>query len=151
MSWFTENLVESLLIIGLVLIGIEVLVLGFSTFVIFFVGLAALVSAGLIFIGVIPASVLSAVLSVGVISGLAAVFLWKPLKRMQSSVEKEQVQNDFIGLRFTLEQDLTTSSKVTYRYSGIDWQLQSDEDIKAGTQVEVINTEVGTFKVVPAD
>lgn len=36
MNWFNENLGESLFILGLILLSIEVLVLGFGTFVLFF-------------------------------------------------------------------------------------------------------------------
>ena len=147
MDWINQNMIEFLLIIGMLLLGIEVLVLGFSTFVLFFVGLAALLTAGLIYIEVVPSTMLSAVLSLGVLSALGALFLWKPLKKMQSSVEKNQVQNDFIGLRFTLDQDLSKGTSVTYRYSGIEWKLQSELEIKAGSEVEVVITEVGVFHV----
>ena len=147
MDWINQNLIEALLIIGMLLLGIEVLVLGFSTFVLFFVGVAALITAALIYVDAIPATMLGALFSLGVFSALGALFLWKPLKKMQSSVEKNQVHNDFIGLRFTLDEDLGQGQIVKYRYSGIDWQLQSDRHIKAGTEVQVIGTEVGIFHV----
>ena len=147
MEWISQNMIEFLLIMGMLLLGIEILVLGFSTFVLFFVGLAALVTAGLVYIEVVPATMLSAVLSVGVLSALGALFLWKPLKAMQSSVEKKQVQNDFIGLRFTIEQDLVKGAGVTYRYSGIEWKLECDKELSAGTEVEVVKTDVGVFHV----
>lgn len=151
MDWIGENLIESLLIIGMLLIGIEVLVLGFSTFVIFFVGLAAMITAGLIYVSAVPATVMSAVLSVGVISALAALFLWKPMKRMQSDVDKSQVKNDFIGMSFILTDEVSQTSNTTYRYSGIDWKLSSDSDISAGKEVEVIGTEVGVFHIREKD
>jgi membrane protein implicated in regulation of membrane protease activity len=47
MNWISNNLSESLIIAGLALLVIEVVVLGFSSFVLFFVGLAALAAGGL--------------------------------------------------------------------------------------------------------
>ena len=54
MNWINDNLSESLIIVGLALLVIEVVVLGFSTFVLFFVGLAAVVAGGLMAVGVVP-------------------------------------------------------------------------------------------------
>ena len=44
MNWISNNLSESLIMAGLALLVIEVVILGFSTFVLFFVGLAALIA-----------------------------------------------------------------------------------------------------------
>ena len=46
MDWVTANMAESLIIVGLLLLAIEIAVLGFSTFVLFFVGLAAVLTGG---------------------------------------------------------------------------------------------------------
>ena len=70
MNWISNNLCEFLIMAGLVLLVIEVVVLGFSTFVLFFVGLAALLAGGLMAIGAIPDSTLSAFYSVGVLTCL---------------------------------------------------------------------------------
>ncbi|MFT5811071.1 MAG: hypothetical protein ACI9KM_001835, partial [Rubritalea sp.] len=48
MDWLSNNLAQSLIIAGLALLVIEVVVLGFSTFVLFFVGLAAVITGGLL-------------------------------------------------------------------------------------------------------
>jgi len=34
-----------------------------------------------------------------------------------------------------------------YRYSGIDWKLKASEHLAAGTQVEVIQADVGVFHI----
>jgi membrane-bound ClpP family serine protease len=47
MDFFTNNLAQSLFVVGLILLVVEVTVLGFSTFVLFFVGLAAMVTGAL--------------------------------------------------------------------------------------------------------
>ena len=147
MSWVSENLVEFLLILGLVLLAIEILVLGFSTFVLFFVGLATVVTAGLIYMALVPETILGSLLSIGVLTAVAAALLWRPLKRMQTEVEIEPVQSDFVGMSFVLTDDVTADSSSTYRYSGIDWKLTSATPIKAGTEVKVVKADVGEFTV----
>ena len=104
MNWINDNLSESLIIVGLALLVIEVVVLGFSTFVLFFVGLAAVVAGGLMAVGVVPYSMLSALSSLGVLTALLALFLWRPLKSMQGNVESKKVTSDLVGHSFILNE-----------------------------------------------
>ena len=147
MNWISNNLSESLIMAGLALLVIEVVVLGFSTFVLFFVGLAAVVAGGLMTIGVIPDSMLSALSSVGVLTALLAMLLWRPLKSMQSAVENNKVTSDLVGHSFILNDAVSMTKNPVYRYSGIDWNLSSKQELSAGTLVEVIGVAVGKFIV----
>jgi membrane protein implicated in regulation of membrane protease activity len=149
MDWMLENLVESLLIIGLLLLAIEILVLGFSTFVLFFIGLASIATAGIIYMGLIPDSFLSALMSLSVFSTLFALLLWRPLKKMQTKVDTKQADNDLVGHSFVIDQAVSPNTPGKYRYSGIDWSLRSSESIDAGSLVEVTRTEVGVFHIQP--
>jgi membrane protein implicated in regulation of membrane protease activity len=147
MDWAFNNLAESLLILGILLLVVEVAVLGFSTFVLFFVGCAALVTAGLLYVGIIPDTWLSAMLSTGVLTGLSAVLLWKPLKNMQTQVDTTKAQGDLVGHRFILVEDVAPDMTPEYHYSGIDWKLKANEHLVAGTQVEVTQADVGVFHI----
>lgn len=147
MDWAFNNVAESLLIIGILLLAIEIAVLGFSTFVLFFVGCAAVVTAVLVYLGAIPDTWLAATLSTGVITAISAIFLWKPLKKMQTKVDPKKAEGDLVGHSFTLVEDVAPGLTPTYRYSGIDWQLKAKKHIAAGTQVEVVEAEVGVFHV----
>jgi membrane protein implicated in regulation of membrane protease activity len=147
MDWAINNLAESLLILGILLLVIEVAVLGFSTFVLFFVGCAAVVTAGLLYVGIIPDTWLSAMLSTGVLTGLSAVLLWKPLKNMQTQVDTTKAQGDLVGHRFILVEDVAPDLTPEYHYSGIDWKLKANEHLVAGTQVEVTQADVGVFYI----
>ncbi len=147
MNWISNNLSESLIMAGLALLAIEVVVLGFSTFVLFFVGLAALAAGGLIAVGVIPASMLSALSSVGVLTALFAILLWRPLKSMQGNVESKKVTSDLVGHSFILNEAVSMTKNPAYRYSGIDWKLSSEQELSAGTLVEVTGVAVGKFTV----
>ncbi len=145
MNWISNNLSESLIMAGLALLVIEVVVLGFSTFVLFFVGLAAVAAGGLMTVGVIPDSMLSALLSVGVLTALSAVILWRPLKSMQGNVESRKVTNDLVGHIFILNDAVSRTKNPVYRYSGIDWNLSSEQELSAGTLVKVTGVAVGKF------
>ena len=147
MNWISNNLPESLIMAGLALLVIEVVVLGFSTFVLFFVGLAALVAGGLMAVGVLPDSMLSALSSVGVLTALLAMLLWRPLKSMQSDVENNKVTSDLVGHSFILNEAVSMTKNPAYRYSGIDWNLSSEQELSAGTLVEVTGVAVGKFIV----
>ena len=132
---------------GLALLVIEVVILGFSTFVLFFVGLAALIAGGLMAVGVVPNSMLSALSSVGVLTTILAVLLWRPLKYMQANVETKKVTSDLVGHSFILNEAVSMTKNPAYRYSGIDWNLSSEEELLAGTLVEVTTVAVGKFIV----
>jgi membrane protein implicated in regulation of membrane protease activity len=147
MDWVSNNLAESLIIVGLALLVIEVMVLGFSTFVLFFVGLAAMTTGGLLYIGVLPDSMLSALSSIGVLTAILAIFLWRPLKSMQNNVERKKVTSDLVGHSFILNEAVSMSNNPVYRYSGIDWHLSSEKELSAGTFVEVIGVAVGKFVI----
>jgi membrane protein implicated in regulation of membrane protease activity len=147
MDWAFNNLAESLLILGILLLVIEVAVLGFSTFVLFFVGCAAVVTAGLLYVGIIPDSWLSAMFSTGLLTGVSAVLLWKPLKNMQTQVDTTKVKGDLVGHSFILVEDVAPELTPEYHYSGIDWKLKANEYLVAGTQVEVTQADVGVFHI----
>jgi membrane protein implicated in regulation of membrane protease activity len=136
-----------LLILGILLLVIEVAVLGFSTFVLFFVGCAALVTAGLLYVGIIPDTWLSAMFSTGVVTALSAALLWKPLKNMQTQVDTTKVKSDLVGHRFVLVEDVAPGLTPEYHYSGINWKLIASEHLVAGTQVEVTQADVGVFHI----
>jgi membrane protein implicated in regulation of membrane protease activity len=145
MDWVSNNLAESLIIVGLALLVVEVVVLGFSTFVLFFVGLATVITGGLMSTGILPDSMLAALSSIGVLTALLAILLWRPLKSMQNNVERKKVTSDLVGHSFILSEAVSMSNNPVYRYSGIDWQLSSQKELSAGTLVEVAEVAVGKF------
>jgi len=150
MDYITDNLAQSLIILGLLLLSIEILVLGFSTFVLFFVGVAAVITGGLISFGVLPNELVDALLTICILSAVIAVVSWKPLKSLQNKVETTKTTNDMIGNKFILTQALTPGQQVTCNYSGIDWKVSSEEDIAIGAEVEITDVSVGQLRVKKA-
>jgi membrane protein implicated in regulation of membrane protease activity len=147
MEYIFSHLSQTLIVIGLILLAIEVLVLGFSTFVLFFVGIGTIATGILMLFGVIPETLLNSLLAIAIISSLVALLSWKPMKRMQNSVELKQVNNDMIGHQFILSEALNIGQTITHRYSGIDWQVKAKEQLPIGTEVKIISMEVGVLTV----
>jgi len=143
----TNNIGESLVTIGILLLIIEVVVLGFSTFILTFVGLASLITGLLVFIGLITEQLMPIVLSITVFTTLFALTLWKPLKQFQNRQDRHTVKNDFIGVTFLLTADISEISTATHKLSGIEWQVKAKQSIPSGVQVRVVEAEVGTLWV----
>jgi len=140
-----------LFILGIGLLVIEIAFLGFATFVLFFVGLAMLVTGALMALGVLPEGINIAVIAVSLLSIAAAIVLWKPLKNIQSPTEEENIEVGFVGHRFQLDADIAPDQPGSYAYSGIVWVVVSDRAIAEATSVKVVQADVGQLTVVPVD
>ncbi|MFT6986614.1 MAG: hypothetical protein ACJAT7_002455 [Psychromonas sp.] len=147
MESILSNLPQTLVVLGLVLLVIEVLVLGFSTFVLFFIGIGTIATGLLMAIGLIPETWLDSLLATAILSTVVALVSWKPMKRMQNKVKSKSVNNDMIGHQFVLTEELPLGRTITHRYSGIDWQTRAEEQLAAGTEVRIISMEVGLLTV----
>jgi inner membrane protein len=147
MEWINNNLLEVLVFLGLGLLAVEVLIFGLGTFVLFFIGLAAVLTGLLMYLNIIPENAVNGLVSVAVLTCALALGLWKPLKKMQNNVEHKTPQSDLIGHSFVLEGDISSTQNIIHSYSGIDWKVKSEAALAAGTEVEVVKTEVGEFTV----
>ena len=146
-----ENIAEILMILGIAALIIEVAVLGFSTFVLFFLGISLLLTGIAMNFGLLEATLMTALWSNTLLTGVLAVSLWKPLSRMQNKVGSKEVDNDFAADTFVLESDVDMQGKTTRAYSGVQWKLKSQQPIPSGTVVKVVKTEVGVMWVEAQD
>ncbi|MCD9465650.1 NfeD family protein [Photobacterium iliopiscarium] len=146
-----NNIPQTLVILGLLTLIIEVLILGCSTFVLLFFGIAMLLTSGLIYMGILDANWISTILTLALITLALAIVLWKPLKKLQNKPSKTDIKSDFAVITFKLEKDLSPSERYTFNYSGIQWQIKSETQIEKGVMVEVIKKEVGVLWVKPVD
>jgi len=95
------------------------------------------------------------VLSVGVISLLSALFLWKPLKQLQGRGRVADTSSDLIGQIVPVSLAVTaTAGKV--RHSGIDWNARLESGVQADTiesghQVKIIGVDGTVIIVAPLD
>jgi len=151
MEYILLHLPQTLVVLGLILLAIEGLVLGFSTFVLLFIAIGSIITGILIALGLFPPTLLNALLATAIISTLIAIVSWKPMKRMQNKVETQKVDNGMIGHRFVLSEDLNLGHTIIHRYSGINWQVKAKQPLVAGTEVKITYMEVGLLTVEKAE
>ncbi len=155
MPSFISELPTWLALIALLLVIVEVAVFGFGTLFLIYAAIGCTVTAILMYIHILPQAIHVAVLSVAIFSLLSAGLLWKCMKQLQRAKRSPGDQpNVFKGLKLRLAQDLHPGNSVVHRYSGIEWQVflaAGEPSMAAGTEVEVIKTEVGRMIVKRAD
>ena len=151
MEYIFSHLAQILIVIGLVLLAVDVLVLGFSTFFLFFLGIGAIATGTLMVLGIIPETLLSSLLAIAIISAVVALLSWKQIKNIQNRVESNHINNDMIGHQFVLPEELALGKTISHRYSGIDWQVKAKEQLPAGTEVKIVKVEVGLLTVERID
>jgi membrane protein implicated in regulation of membrane protease activity len=151
MDYISSHLAQSFIVLGLILLAVEVLVLGFSTFVLFFLGIGTIITGILMIFGIVPETILTAILVTAIIASLVAIFSWKPMKKMQNKVDYKQVDNDMIGHQFALSDTLKPGQTIIHNYSGIDWKVKSAELLPIGTEVKITKMEVGLLTVERVD
>lgn len=148
MSFIETHIAEGLMIAGIILLIVEMLVLGFSTFILLFLGLSFFLSGLLMSIGVVPEGVISALWMNSIFTILIAAILWGPLKRMQKHEGKPgEIKSDFIGQELILKNDVDLNGKTQYSYSGVSWKLKSKTPLAKGTHVRVVRADVGVLWV----
>ncbi|MBV1882832.1 MAG: NfeD family protein [Pseudomonadales bacterium] len=81
------------------------------------------------------------VTSVGTLSILSAVFLWKPLKKFQGTSQVSDGSSDMIGQMVPVKNEVTVNGG-SIRHSGIDWQARLDDSssldsLEPGMRVEI--------------
>ncbi|WP_028293143.1 NfeD family protein [Oceanobacter kriegii] len=151
MEFISSHMSQSLLVLGIVALIIEVGLLGFSSIVLFFAGISLCVNGLLMMFGVLPETLTAALWSNAILITVLAVLLWKPFKRLQDNRAPDKLNSDFARDAFVLNEDVHLNDNVTRKYSGIEWKLKSEQPLAAGTRVRVDRTEVGVMWVVPLE
>ena len=148
---FIINLPQILLIIGILLLVAEIIFFGFATFVLFFVGIAMLIVGAVMTIGLLPTDLMTAIFSVSILALVCAAVLWKFLKKLQSTKWNKKIEVGLVGYEFKLDVDISPDKSVKHFYSGIEWDVISEDKIKKNTPLRVIQVEVGKLTVKPND
>lgn len=139
MEYFLENHDMLLYVIAGLSLVLELTVLGLSGPLLFFAIATALtgifVSAGLI------SSWEYEVFSVGLLSLICALILWKPLKKFQGPTQVNDSSSDMIG-QIVPVGDAITRNGGSIRHSGIDWQARlevssTQEILETGQRVKI--------------
>lgn len=155
MPRFLNDLPTVLALIALALVIFEVVFFGFGTLFLIYAAIGCIVTSLAMYVGLLPPTIMTAVLSVALIAGISALSFWTSLKKLQQSKRPiEDQPNVFSGVKFRLLEDLGANECVRHRYSGIEWDVYLDsteECLPAGTEVVVIKTAVGQLIVKRAN
>jgi membrane protein implicated in regulation of membrane protease activity len=131
---------------------IELTIMGLSGVLLFF-SIACAITGILISTGIITHWEFE-ILSVGLLSVLSALILWKPLKRFQGSkTTVSDSSSDMIG-QIVPVADEVTENGGTIRHSGINWQARLDNNstvkpLESGKRVEISAVD-GNVMIVKA-
>ncbi len=151
----TSNQAAAWIGVGFLLLAIEALAFGFSSGVLLFGSLGAILTGVLISFGLVPDTFIMAVACFAVSTALITAILWYPLKRLQSGAELgSDRSSDIIGHTFTLSSDVSGTNHGQQKYSGINWRVEladhvTPQSLSAGTEVKVYAVSVGVFFVEP--
>lgn len=146
--WIFDDMAQALMIIGIALAVLDMLAFGFATLFLTVLGIALFLTGGMVSLGWLAASWPPVLISIAVLSAVLTWILWAPLKRLQNKDSQPQpAHSDLTEHSFVLEQDISPATPGKYHYSGIDWNIESESEISAGTRVQVVEVQVGVMKV----
>lgn len=148
-SSFFITIPNALLILGVLLLVAEIIFFGFATFVLFFIGLSMVLVGALMSTSLIPDDLMTAFMSVAILSFLSAALLWKYLKKLQSNKANKNIEVGLVGYEFELTFSVVPGKSIKHFYSGIEWNVISDKRIEKNTLVRVSKVEVGKLTVSP--
>ncbi|WP_221797449.1 NfeD family protein [Oceanobacter mangrovi] len=151
MELLQTHMPQGLIVLGILALIVEVALLGFSSIVLFFAGISLCISGGLMLLGLLPETLAAALWSNALLTGLLALVLWKPFRKLQKSQVPQKLDSDFARDSFVISVDVDLNGQATHKYSGIVWKLKSEQPIKAGTRVRVERTDVGVMWVTPVE
>lgn len=141
------------LIVGLALLGVDIVVLGLSP--VMFVGVGAIATSALLYTtGARPGLAETAAIA-ATASLLIALLGRKPLQRFQSADVRDDQSSDLIGRTLTTTQEVTkTQGRV--HWSGLDWEARLApeapvESLAPGAHARVARVENLILVLEPAE
>lgn len=140
---FLHETSQLLIVTGIIVLLVEIALLGMSTLVLLFLGVALIVSGLAMSVGLLPETITSALWSVSLTTLALSILCWRPMKRWQNTQDTRPVVSDLSLHSFYLDEALGPGQSQSYSYSGITWQLHTDQTISAGTLVKIDKVEVG--------
>ena len=153
LEYFNENQASFWFALGALALIVELLVLGMSTIILFMLGIGALATGTLMYLGILGEGWLLGTAVTGIIAFAAGVLLWKPLKRYQEAeAPRSGESSDFLGMEFTLSSLLDVENASTHQFSGVSWRVElaredQDKSLAAGDRVRVVALHPGILVV----
>ncbi|MBU2970923.1 NfeD family protein [Pseudoalteromonas sp. C2R02] len=146
-NYFTTHHAQLFYVLAGISFIVELSVLGMSGPLLFF-AIACVKTGVLIHLGLISGWE-TEILTVGILTALITVVLWKPFKNFQNLGGGRDNSSDMIGKQVPSVGEITQTSGHI-RYSGIDWNARSDsaDDTIADNTQCVITAVEGNIMLV---
>ena len=131
---------------------LELTVMGLGGPLLFF-AIASLLTGILVATGSINGWEIEA-LTLGILTGIVALLLWKPLKKFQNSNDGSDNSSDMIGKIVPVSETITNLDGMI-RYSGINWQARlannsNVDSIAENTTCKITSVDGNIMLVVPS-
>ncbi|MFT4766460.1 MAG: hypothetical protein ACI9OH_003589 [Oleispira sp.] len=142
-DYFAQNHDKLLYALAGIILVIELTILGLGG-PLLFIGIACAITGVFVTIGFLS-SWETEVLSVGILSLVIAMILWKPLKQLQGPRKVSDSSSDMIGQVVPVSEQVTRKGG-SVRHSGINWQARLDasslvDALDSGERVEISGVE----------
>jgi hypothetical protein len=142
-EYFVQNHDKLLYALAGIILVIELTVLGLGG-PLLFIGIACAITGVLVTTGLLS-SWESEILSVGILSLVSALLLWKPFKQLQGPSKVSDSSSDMIGQIVPVSEQVTRNGG-SVRHSGINWQARLDpssniDALASGERVEICAVE----------
>lgn len=152
-NYFSENHDHLFYVIAGVSFMVELTLLGVSGPLMFF-AVASFITAVLINFNIISGWE-AELFSVGILTGITALILWKPLKKFQNAGGGPDTSSDMIGQQVPVSNEVTAAGG-TIRHSGINWNARllggsNVESIPEGTMCVIGSVEGNVMLVKPVE
>ena len=153
MQYFLDNHDHLWYLIAGISLIIELSIMGLSGPLLFF-AIASLITGVLVDFSLISGWQ-SEIFTIGFLTALTTLVLWKPLKRLQNPNSKTDNSSDMVGLQVPVSAEITSSSG-SIRYSGINWNARLADDaavdsINESSQCLIVAISGNTMLVKPIE
>lgn len=143
LDYFAQNHDKLLYALAGIILVIELTVLGLGG-PLLFIGIACAITGVFVTTGLLG-SWEAEVFSVGILSLISAVLLWKPLKQLQGPNKVSDSSSDMIGQIVPVSESVTRNGG-SIRHSGINWQARLDsssnvDTLESGERVEICGVD----------
>ncbi len=149
------NLLSGLLLLALLCLALLPFAVPGVLEVLLALAIGAFVSAALVWFGWLPQDTSLVLLSLAMLTALAAVLLWKPLRKLQKTgirLQEDSAISDFVGTELVLAEPATKYSDSHIQFCGLEWRVRLDPAdrataLDAGQTVLISSASVGLLLV----
>jgi membrane protein implicated in regulation of membrane protease activity len=150
-EYFIANPDKLLYTLAGICLVVELSVLGLSGPLLFF-GIGCVITGLFVSIGLLE-SWIPIIVSVGIVTGITTLLLWKPLKSFQGPKNVRDTSSDMIGQTVPVSETVTRNGG-SIRHSGINWQSRLDvnvsvDEIVSGERAEISAVEGNVMIIKP--